>query len=74
MDKISKAGEYLTRDGQRAVVLCTDAPGLCPVVGYLVSSVDCGGDALTVIHPRSWCGNGMAYFTTPHGDDICEAA
>jgi len=33
-------GEYLTRDGHKAVVLCTDAPGEFPLKGYVVTGVN----------------------------------
>lgn len=29
-------GEYLTRDGRKAVVLCDDAPGNHPIIGYIM--------------------------------------
>lgn len=38
-------GEYKTRDGRKAVVLCDDAPGFEPLVGYIVH--DCGAIALS---------------------------
>lgn len=31
-----KPGKYKTRDGRDAVVLCDDAPGIAPLVGYVV--------------------------------------
>lgn len=36
--RITKTGEYRTRDGRKAVVLCTDAPdNNQPIVGYIIS-------------------------------------
>lgn len=29
-------GKYITRDGRTAVVLCNDAPGQYPVIGYVI--------------------------------------
>lgn len=40
-------GEYKTRDGRKAVVLCDDAPGFDPLIGYVVVADD-------MAHPVSW--------------------
>jgi len=42
-------GEYLTRDGRKAVVLCTDAPGGFPLIGFIPSIK--GND---VVIPMAW--------------------
>lgn len=55
-------GEHRTRGGRRAVVLCTDAPGYWPVVGYTLE------DAQS--HPRAWMPDGRAFFSVEHDDDL----
>lgn len=45
-------GEYKTRDGRKAVVLCDDAPGDTPLKGYIV--IDDGGDSFA----RGWTVSG----------------
>lgn len=37
--QIDKVGKYITKDGNKAVVLCIDAPGHYSVKGYIFSSV-----------------------------------
>lgn len=38
--KITKPGEYRLRDGGKAIVLCVDAPGSYPLVGYFLYGTD----------------------------------
>lgn len=56
-------GEYLTRDGRKAVVLCDDAPGEYPLVGYTVIP-EIGSTA------ESWLPNGCCYSGDPDDDDL----
>lgn len=37
MTHVFTKGEYTTRDGRKAVVLCDDAPGSWPLVGYVTA-------------------------------------
>ena len=43
-------GEYLTRDGRKAVVLCDDAPGEMSLIGYVVQGKNG--------YPASWDNSG----------------
>ena len=45
-----EVGYWETRDGRKARVLCTDAPGAYPIVGYMIE----GGEA----SPRLWFADG----------------
>lgn len=58
-------GTYRTRGGRQAVVLCNDAPGMWPVVGYIK-----GADHA---HPRAWQDDGRAFYTIEHADDLIVA-
>jgi len=60
-------GEYLTRDGRKAVVLCTDAPGTLPIVGYIV---DADGESVG----GSWMGNGRVYNGATRRSDLMPPA
>lgn len=50
-------GKYHTRGGRIAVILCTDAPGLCPVIGYIMN------DRANVVSPEAWTHAGVIYAT-----------
>lgn len=52
MKHIFKPGRYKTRDGREAVVLCDDAPGDWPLIGYIVAR----GEAAHC----SWTASGLA--------------
>lgn len=54
--RITKTGEYRTKDGRKAVVLCTDAPcDAFPVVGYYVNKNGLKTSS------DSWMNNGKAF-------------
>lgn len=55
-------GTYRTRGGRRAVVLCNDAPGYWPIVGYI--------KGIEHVHPRAWQGDGRSFYTVEHADDL----
>lgn len=55
-----KPGRYKTRDGRDAVVLCNDAPGSEPLVGY----VFLGGEKVSA---RSWSAEGVFDHFWPNG-------
>lgn len=55
-------GDCRTQGGRRAVVLCNDAPGMWPVIGYVV------GDGVS--HPRGWHEDGRAFSSVEHVDDL----
>lgn len=55
---ITEPGEYVTRDGRKAVVTAANMRGECPVLGYVVEAY---WDS-----PLSWCANGRVYV---HGSD-----
>lgn len=46
-------GEYVTRDGRKAVVLCDDAPGGRPLIGYV--------DYDDASQPYAWAADGLSY-------------
>lgn len=56
-------GTYRTRGGRKAVVLCNDAPGDWPVIGYVVSPAN-------VAHPRGWKIDGRQFYSLEQADDL----
>lgn len=52
-------GKYRTRDGRTAVVLCTDAPGHYPNVGYVITKRE---NQAAISSPDAWTTDG--YCTT----------
>ena len=56
-------GKYRTRGGRLAVVLCTDAPGDWPLIGYVVGE---HGQA----HPRGWKSDGRLFWSVEQKDDL----
>src|SRR3546814_10724027 len=59
---ISMDKKYRTRDGRDVRILCTDAPGHAPVIGYIKDH----GKALL----GRWTHEGTAYDRMPHCDLI----
>ena len=57
-----KIGTYKTRDGREARVLCTDAPGEWPIIGYYIDSASAIGYYLT-----AWMANGHSRGTDDDG-------
>jgi hypothetical protein len=57
-------GSYRTQGGRRAVVLCNDAPGYWPCVGYII---DKDGD---LAHPRAWQSDGRSFASIEHENDL----
>ena len=43
-------GRYTTRDGRTAVVLCDDAPGITPLIGYVIVHYKHSGVAFVCSH------------------------
>jgi len=58
-----KVGYYKTRDGRKARVICTDAPGGAPVVGYIIGETSSG-----YVNIRKWCVGGEYYSTGSKSD------
>jgi hypothetical protein len=56
-------GEYLTRDGRKAVVLCDDAPGMYPLIGYVLMRQ---GDAAA----NTWAHDGAGVFVGTKMNDL----
>lgn len=56
IDKIG-AGHYQTRDGRPVVILCLDAPGSDPVVGYTTCS-ELTFEGIPFINPTAWSFDG----------------
>jgi hypothetical protein len=62
--------EATTRDGRKAVVLTTTAPGFWPVVGYVLSIVDTEDGDLPVAHPSCWTTEGRECFSITSDRDL----
>ncbi len=63
MTHVFKPGEYKTRDGRKAVVLCDDAPGQDALVGYLLSK----GDR---VEATTWLSTGRYFGDEQHPNDL----
>lgn len=59
-----------TRDGRKVRILCTDAPGPFPVVGYII-----GNDPFGSIRLCTWASNGCVVVTALQEciDDLIQA-
>ncbi len=62
--KITKTGEYRTRGGRKAVVLCVDAPSDRPVIGYILDEEN------RFVGEFSWRLSGIRQLTFENGSDI----
>lgn len=54
-------GKWTTADGDTAVVLCDDAPGDCPLIGYVVTMWRHDGRIHRSAEPCAWDENGNPY-------------
>jgi hypothetical protein len=52
-------GRYTTRDGRTAVVLCDDAPGITPLIGYVIVHYKHSGVAFVCSHSMAWNDDGQ---------------
>lgn len=64
MTKFERDKVYKTRDGRDARVICVDAPGPYPIVGFIESSV--GSDRWS---PQGWFNSNVGYAGEPEYPD-----
>jgi len=69
---ITEPGEYITRGGRTVRVLCIDAPGKFPVIGY-VHAVDTAATEQEYPYLISWRENGSYALTDIHDYDLVAA-